>query len=92
MKAGKNPLFSYIKKFFGDEEIAEKIYYTLLEEPAIYLPYAVGCLEIMELKDRAENALGNQFNAKEFHRFLLDIGPAEFDVINNYMTDWLSKH
>jgi uncharacterized protein (DUF885 family) len=88
----KSTVLSYIKKFFGDEEIAEKIYYTLLEEPAIYLPYAVGCLEIMELKDRAEIALGNQFSAKEFHRFLLDIGPAEFDVINNYMTDWLNKH
>jgi uncharacterized protein (DUF885 family) len=88
----KDQVISYIKKFIGDENIAAMIYYTLLEEPAIYLPYAIGYLEIMELRDRAENALGDKFNTKDFHRFLLDIGPAEFDVINDYMTDWLNKH
>ena len=59
------------------------IYNTLLEEPAVYLPYAVGYLEIMDLKEKAENTLGDAFCVKDFHRFLLDIGPAQFDIIEN---------
>jgi uncharacterized protein (DUF885 family) len=80
---------SYIKNFIDDDEIAKSIYQTLLEEPAIYLPYAVGYLEIMELKETAEEALGEDFVAKDFHRFLLDIGPAQFGVIDDYMKKWI---
>ncbi len=87
----KDAAVSYLRRFIDNEGICESIYSTLLEEPSIYLPYAVGCLEIMELRDRAENELGDKFNAREFHKFLLDIGPAEFGVINEYMTDWIKN-
>jgi uncharacterized protein (DUF885 family) len=88
----KDRVVSYIKNFYGDTEIAEAIYYTLLEEPAIYLPYAVGYLEIMELRERAEDSLGDKFNMKDFHQFLLDIGPAQFYVIDNHLTEWINNH
>lgn len=87
----KKTVINYITNFIGDEEIAGRIYSTLLEEPAIYLPYAVGYLEIMELREKAENELGNQFLAKDFHKFLLDIGPAQFGIIEDYMDEWI-KH
>lgn len=85
----KADVVAYIMNFIQDEVIAEDIYYTLLEEPAIYLPYAVGYLEIMELRETAENALGKKFNAKDFHKFLLNIGPAQFGVINKYLSEWI---
>jgi len=88
----KEDVVAYIMNFIQDEEIAEAIYYTLLEEPGIYLPYAVGYLEIMELRERAENALGEKFIAKEFHQFLLDIGPAQFGVIDDYLTNWIDTN
>lgn len=87
----KSKAVSYINKFTGDEAVANQIYDVLLEEPAIYLPYAVGYLEIMELRDMAEEAQGNNFDIKEFHRFLLDIGPAHFGLIENYMEAWLES-
>jgi len=87
----KKTVIKYVTNFIGDAEIASRIYNTLLEEPAIYLPYAVGYLEIMELRNKAESTLGNQYSAKEFHRFLLDIGPAQFGVIDNYMDLWIHK-
>jgi len=85
----KADVVAYIMNFIQDEKIAEAIYDTLLEEPAIYLPYAIGYLEIMELRETAENALGNKFNAKDFHQFLLNIGPAQFGVIDDYLTEWI---
>lgn len=75
----------YINSFINDQATAAAIYGVLLEEPAIYLPYAVGYLEIMELREKAELKLGDDFSAKDFHRFLLDIGPAQFDIIDTYM-------
>jgi uncharacterized protein (DUF885 family) len=87
----KKEVVNYITKFIGDEEVADLIYHTLLEEPAIYLPYAVGYLEIMELRNKAEAALGNKFVAKDFHKFLLDIGPAQFGIIEDYMEAWVEK-
>lgn len=86
----KSKAVSYIKQFAGDEDTARKIYEVLLEEPAIYLPYAVGYLEIMELKKKVELAKGDDFDPREFHQFLLDIGPAQFGIINDYIEVWLS--
>ncbi|MHB8128194.1 MAG: DUF885 domain-containing protein [Mobilitalea sp.] len=88
----KKSVVEYIMNFIGDKEIAGLIYDTLLEEPAIYLPYAIGYLEIMELRSKAEHALGDQFVPKDFHRFLLDIGPAQFNVIDDYMDLWVEKN
>ncbi|HHU74550.1 MAG TPA: DUF885 domain-containing protein [Clostridiales bacterium] len=87
----RDQVVSYIMNFIDEEEIAESIYYTLLEEPAIYLPYAIGYLEIMELRNKAETTLGDHFVAKEFHEFLLDMGPAQFHVIEEYLDQWLEE-
>jgi uncharacterized protein (DUF885 family) len=85
----KETVMRYVMNFIDDAGIAELIYNTLLEEPAIYLPYAIGYLEIKELREKAELALGEDFKAKDFHRFLLDIGPAQFGIIDDYMDTWL---
>lgn len=87
----KRKVVDYVDNFIGDEEIASSIYDTLLEEPAIYLPYAIGYLEIMELREKAENELGDSFVAKDFHQFLLDIGPAQFGIIEDYMGLWVEN-
>jgi len=80
----------YILQYINDEAIADLIYHTLLEEPAVYLPYAIGFLEIKQLQEKAQIALGKNYNAKEFHKFLLDIGPAQFNVIDKYLDQWLN--
>ncbi|HHU71528.1 MAG TPA: DUF885 domain-containing protein [Clostridiales bacterium] len=79
----------YISNFINSEAVGELIYKTLLEEPAIYLPYAVGFLEIRELREKAEVSLGASFYPKDFHRFLLDIGPSQFEIIDNRLDLWI---
>lgn len=88
----KKKVLAYINNFVYNEELSTTIYDTLLEEPAVYLPYAVGYLEIKELRKKAENSLGNQFDPKSFHQFLLDIGPAQFGVINDRFDEWIGEY
>lgn len=88
----KSKAVGYINQFSGDEATSIKIYDVLLEEPAIYLPYAVGYLEIMGLRNMAEEVQGDDFNIKEFHKFLLDIGPAQFGIIEDHIEVWLNSN
>jgi uncharacterized protein (DUF885 family) len=87
----KDDTIRFILKIINDAKIAESIYNTLLEEPAIYLPYAIGFLEIRNMREKAEDTLGDKFVMKEFHQFFLDIGPAQFDVIDNRLETWIKE-
>lgn len=82
----------YLAKYYSKpEDVVDSIYSAMVENPANYLSYYVGCMEIQNMRETAEKQLGDKFNAKEFHRFLLDIGNAPFDVIQPYFTTWLMK-
>lgn len=77
--------------YFGieDEETVESIYYIIVEEPANYLSYFIGYLEFLELRNQAEEALGERFSAVEFHNFILTTGPAPFDILKEEMEAWM---
>ena len=58
--------------------------------------YYVGFLKIMDLRNKASDELGDQFDIKEFHRAILLNGslPLEIleQVIDNYIFDQLSTN
>lgn len=68
-----------------DRDTARNIYKIIVEEPANYLKYYVGYLEFLDLRDEAENDLGDRFLLKNFHAFVLQTGPAPFEVLKKYM-------
>lgn len=70
-------------------EAAREIMLHVCAEPANYVTYAGGYLEFMELRAAAEEALGDGFDAKEFHTLLLDLGPAPFGVLGERLDAWL---
>lgn len=79
----------YLKQFgLTDDKTIQTLYTTMLDEPALYPQYGVGYLEFINLKNIAKKELGNKFNLKEFHTFLLDIGPSQFDVIESRLHTW----
>ncbi|MCI8513467.1 MAG: DUF885 domain-containing protein [Lachnospiraceae bacterium] len=84
---------SFIHQYFGiqDQETVEEFYYAMVEEPANYLNYYIGYLEILLLRERAEEALGEEFVLKDFHKFILDMGGCSFRVINKYFENWLAE-
>lgn len=78
------------KQFFStygidDETTIQEIYKLIIGDPANYLSYYVGYLEILELKKDMINKEGENFSQKRFHRKFLDIGPAPFDVVNKFL-------
>ena len=62
-----------------DKESISEIYKMILGNPANYLSYYIGYVEILELKKEFE---GSQM---DFHRRLLEIGPAPFKIIKEHL-------
>ena len=74
-----------------EKDAAQEVFDIVVDDPANYLQYVIGYIEFADLRSTAEAELGDDFNAKEFHTFLLDIGPASFPVIEKYMDDWMES-
>ena len=72
-----------------DDETMEELWQTILDNPTNYLDYCGGFVELMEMREEAEQVLGDGFSALEFHKFLLDLGPVPFSVIRKYFHTWL---
>ena len=70
-----------------DDMSIREIYDAILYNPTNYLIYGIGMEEIMELRDNMEENLGENFDVKDFHKQLLDLGPAPFPIIEKYMPD-----
>ena len=73
-------------RFFSDYGIndanaVQSVYELIIGSPANYLKYYIGYLKFYELKKEMADALGNQFSQKEFHRAVLDVGPAPFEIV-----------
>lgn len=70
-----------------DEATIAEIYNYILGDPANYLKYYVGYMEILELKKEYMNQKGQDFSQKEFHKELLEVGPAPFAVVRKYLLE-----
>ncbi|MCC8027071.1 MAG: DUF885 domain-containing protein [Clostridium sp.] len=86
-----NQMSEYLNHYFriNDGSVISSIYYDIVENPANYLEYYVGYLEILNMQKEAKKVLGPDYTDLEFNRFLLDIGPAPFSVIKPYFNEWL---
>ncbi len=67
-----------------DKETLDELLTLLVSDPGNYLDYYVGYLEFEELKEDQQKALGDDFTNIDFHRTILDIGPASFDIIDKH--------
>ncbi len=63
----------------------EEIYQAILENPANYLKYYLGCLNFMDLKEEMQSLLGDDFDLKAFHQQVLEIGPSQFPVLRKHL-------
>jgi uncharacterized protein (DUF885 family) len=58
--------------------------------PGQALGYKMGQLKILELRKRAQDALGPKFNLKAFHDEVLDSGALPLDVLDKRITAWIA--
>lgn len=87
-----NDTADYLKDFgITNKKTIELVHYTMIQEPANYMKYTLGYLEIMALRDEASKKLGDDFKLKDFHTFFLNMGSAQFDILHKYMGEWIAE-
>lgn len=78
---GVDDVRNYLVKYGLNAEVAQTMFETMVEEPANYLSYFIGYLEILNLQDAAEMAWGENYSLKKFHEAVLSLGPAPFELL-----------
>lgn len=57
--------------------------------PGQALAYKIGQLKILELRTKAENELGNDFDIKDFHHEVLKRGSLPLSILETYINEWI---
>lgn len=76
--ASREDILRSLTSFGLPEESAERIYNYLRTDPAVYLKYYMGYLEMTALKNRAKAQWGDAYTPLRFHQFVLEAGPSDF--------------
>lgn len=85
-------ILEYIKNFgFTSSDIAKEMYLAMVANPGNYCKYVLGYIGFSELKNTAMNSLGDKFNLKNFHKYVLDLGPVPFDILFNRLDPWVKE-
>lgn len=86
-------IHNFITSYYDDpdQEFSAALYEAMVDNPSNYLEYYVGYLEFSDMREKAEEALGEAFDLMEFHRFLLDTGPAPFSVLRKGLERWIQE-
>jgi uncharacterized protein (DUF885 family) len=60
-------------------------------QPGQACAYKVGQLKILELRERAKQALGAKFNLKDFHAVVLENGGVPMTLLEKLVDEWIAK-
>lgn len=81
--------YAFMKENFGieDEESLAQQYQQLLENPGIFSTYYASYYNLLEMKDAAKEALGDEYSDYRFHETILNLGPLPIKLLKQY-TGW----
>ena len=79
---------NYLAKYGLNAEAAQPMFEIMVEEPANYLSYFIGYLEMLNLQDAAEAAWGENYSLMKFHEAVLGLGPAPFALLEEAIKDY----
>nr|MBP7298393.1 DUF885 family protein [Lachnospira sp.] len=88
----EDDVYKYISQYgFDDKSVAHEMYYAFVSDPGNYCKYVLGMLGFEQLKTKAQSELSDKFNLKNFHQYILDMGPVQFDILFNNLDAWIKK-
>jgi uncharacterized protein (DUF885 family) len=58
--------------------------------PGQALGYKIGQLKLLDIRQRAQNRLGAQFDIRKFHDMIIDSGALPLDVLDKRANDWIA--
>jgi uncharacterized protein (DUF885 family) len=91
-KWGRDETISYCKENTGLEEHEIEVEVDrYIAMPAQALAYKTGELKIIELREKAEKALGSGFDIREFHDRLLENGALPLYILEDMMNEWMES-
>ena len=53
--------------------------------------YKIGMMKILELREKAKQQLGDQFDIRQFHEVILTQGALPLDVLEEQVNDWVAS-
>ena len=83
---------AYMKKTTGmsDTEVRVEIERYIVW-PAQATSYKMGMLKILELRQKAKDALGEKFDIRKFHTVVLDQGIVPLFILEDIIDDWIGQ-
>lgn len=84
-------LADYMNSIGYDGSVAQGLYDLFVEEPGYYPQYFIGYLEFEELRDYAEEKLGDSFDEIAYHKVILETGPCDFEILRTQMDKYIDS-
>lgn len=85
----KDDTAEYLTNQGFNGEAAQDIMDYVIAEPVNYQMYVMGWQSFEELRAKAELALGDKFDEKEFHKVLLEAGPSQFFLVEKLVDQYI---
>lgn len=80
----------YMKDTLGYDAVAKSETERYMAWPGQAVAYKIGSLKIMELRQRAQKALGAKFSLPAFHQVVLEDGTIPLDLLEAKVTHWIA--
>ena len=83
----------YMKKTTGmsDTQVRVEIERYIVW-PGQALSYKIGMLKILELREKAKERMGKNFNIKSFHSLILDQGIVPLFILEDIVNEWMENN
>lgn len=88
----KEDVIAYLEKTGVNSSVADELMQTVIGDPGVYLSYTVGYYEMEELRQRAEDALGDKFDPIQFHETILKAGPCQYENLSTRVNKYIKEN